>query len=300
MRFSSWAKPQYLYRPEQALRRIVHSFSRSSGHECVVLPWHLDLRVDTREDIGRSIWQLGVFDLVLTETLWRLLDPGQVAIDVGANIGYAAGLMAVRVGVRGEVLAFEPHPEVFESLVENSTRARHSPGVGEIQLFKMAVGAAVGVARLCEGEGFGSNHGVARLTEISNVDAIDVEVTTLDAILGEGRADLVKIDVEGAEFSVLEGADRALSEGRIRHVLFECYPSEVSSVVGKLSSLGYKVFGLGRKVSGLVLSPPEKPPRLPAYEAPNYLATRDPDFARARLEKSGWRSLRPGPSEGRG
>ena len=61
-------------------------------------------------------------DLAVSEALWRLLDPGALALDVGANIGFMTNLMAWRSGPCGRVLAFEPHPEVFRSLAENVER----------------------------------------------------------------------------------------------------------------------------------------------------------------------------------
>src|SRR6185295_2277040 len=167
--FEAWAKPHYLYRPVQLLRRIARGLARPGAREIVALPWGLDLIVDPREAIGSALWHLGVFDLALTETLWRLLEPGDLALDVGANIGYTTGLMALRVGSTGRVLAFEPHPAVHAQLVANAERARRNPRCGEIRTFETALGAVTGVARLAPGSYFADNNGIARLTDEPDV-----------------------------------------------------------------------------------------------------------------------------------
>ncbi len=61
------------------------------------------MRVRPAEGVGRSLWRLGVYDLVTCELCWRLLDPGETAVDVGANIGVVTGLLARRAGPAGEV-----------------------------------------------------------------------------------------------------------------------------------------------------------------------------------------------------
>ncbi|HXU45881.1 MAG TPA: FkbM family methyltransferase [Thermoanaerobaculia bacterium] len=297
--FEAWAKPHYLYRPVQLLRRIARGLARPGAREIVALPWGLDLIVDPREAIGSALWHLGVFDLALTETLWRLLEPGDLALDVGANIGYTTGLMALRVGSTGRVLAFEPHPAVHAQLVANAERARRNPRCGEIRTFETALGAVTGVARLAPGSYFADNNGIARLTDEPDVEAIEVALTTLDEALGDGRAALVKIDVEGEELRVLRGAARALGERRIRHLVFESYPAELPGVAAWLGERGYSLFGLGMRWSGLLLSRPGEEPRLPPYEAPNYLATLDPVTAASQLRGRGWQALRGDPGRAR-
>src|SRR5204862_4775408 len=74
--------------------------------------------------MGRSMWHLGIYDLVLSESLWRLIAPGEACADVGSNIGYTACLMAARSGSGGKVVAFEPHPHLREELAANVARWR--------------------------------------------------------------------------------------------------------------------------------------------------------------------------------
>lgn len=287
----SLLKPQYVYRPAQLLRRLGGTRPRT-GRLTVRLPWGLDIEVDVGEAIGRAIWRLGVYELALSEALWRTLDPGDTAIDVGANIGHMTGLMAVRVGPGGRVLAFEPHPRVYEELRRNVLLCSRDSRTGEIQTFPLALDEASGDAFLSPGEHFAGNHGLARLTR-SRQAAIPVAATTLDDVLGAGRAAVVKIDVEGCELAVLRGGRRALREGRIRTLLYESQAGGKGAVEELLSDLGYAVFGLGMRFRGLVLSPPGKRPAMPEYEPLNYLATREPAALLPRLQSKGWRLLAP-------
>src|SRR6266436_10220417 len=99
MRFIEYIdKPEYLYQPAQALKRLTRLLSAEPDSAEVVLPWGLRMRIRPREDLGRELWHKGIYDLTLCEALWRLLDRGESAIDVGANVGYTSGLMAARSG----------------------------------------------------------------------------------------------------------------------------------------------------------------------------------------------------------
>jgi FkbM family methyltransferase len=283
-------KPHYLFRPSQAVRRLIQVVSRSLPESAMVtLPWGLPLRVDATEDIGRAIWQLGLYDLAVSEALWRLLDPGALALDVGANIGFMTNLMAWRSGPCGRVLAFEPHPEVFRSLAENVERLSRHPSVAPIELHDSALGERIGYAYLECGEQFARNHGTARLT--GRESSLRVATTTLDKTLAGRIAAVVKIDVEGAELSILHGAIGAIREGHIRSFVYEAYPKESQGLAELLQAHGYQVFGLGRNLRGLILSPPDQAPHLPGYEAPSFLATLDPDSVLPRMRPRGWRVL---------
>ena len=65
---------------------------RDSRLPTVHLPWGLQLRIDPRESIGSAVWRLGLYDLAVSETLWRLTSPGDLTVDVGANIGHMTSI----------------------------------------------------------------------------------------------------------------------------------------------------------------------------------------------------------------
>jgi FkbM family methyltransferase len=286
-------KPHYLYRPNQAGRRLVRALTGSLPRSAVVtLPWGLPLLIDATEAIGRQIWHLGVHDLAVGETLWRLVGRGDLALDVGANLGHMTSIMALRAGPTGRVLCFEPHPEVFRRLGDNlalfNRHASHA-ALAAIEPSPAALGAEVDTAFLETTELFAKHHGTARLTRQRT--SIPVRVTTLDAELRERTAAVVKIDVEGGELDVLAGGARALGEGRIRSIVYEGHPPARRALADLLGSFGYHVRGLGWNLRGLVLSGATEAPSLPPFQPPNFLATLDPDSVLPRLRPRGWQIL---------
>jgi FkbM family methyltransferase len=283
-------KPHYVYRPTQAGRRFLHALSGSRPSSAVVtLPWGLPLRIDATEDVGRSIWNLGVHDLAVSETLWRLLGHGDLALDVGANIGHMTSLMAWRTGPGGRVLAFEPHPEVFRQLAENVALFGRHRSAATVECFPVAMGAAAGASFLECTDYFATHHGTARLTD--HETPIPVRVTTLDEALGDRTAAVAKIDVEGGELGVLQGGARALAAGRVRSLVYEAYPAERQRLAGHLAPYGYRIFAVGWNLRGLLLSGPTEAPRVPGFQSPNFVATLDPDVVLPRLERRGWQVL---------
>jgi hypothetical protein len=115
----SLQKPQYIFRPRWALRRILTKIGLANASNVIDLPWGARLRIDAKDTVGRALAAQGVYDVVTTEVLWRLTEDAATAFDVGANIGYFTSLLARRVGPKGRVLAFEPHPETLRLLRRN-------------------------------------------------------------------------------------------------------------------------------------------------------------------------------------
>ncbi|NEE00177.1 FkbM family methyltransferase [Phytoactinopolyspora halotolerans] len=134
---------------------------------------------------------------------WRRhLRPGDLFVDVGSNAGSYA-LWAADAGA--EVVAIEPSGAAAATL-----RANVALNPFPITVRQCALSAEPGQMWLTRDRGT-TNH----LLDAPSAEAETVDVDTLDNILGDRTAAGVKIDVEGAERLVLEGARRALAEGRI-------------------------------------------------------------------------------------
>lgn len=138
----------------------------------------------------------------------RWLRPGDLFVDVGANVGVYS-LWAADLGA--EVYSVEPSPEALEKLHDN-VLLNDFP----ISIMDCALSDRPGKMLLSTGQGT-----VNHLLLDPDDDGDHVAVDTLDNVLGEQRAAGVKIDVEGAERLVLEGARQALSEHRIRLLQLE-------------------------------------------------------------------------------
>jgi FkbM family methyltransferase len=290
----SIAKPQYLFRPARCAARVVRELRGDRAQRVEVrLPWGVSIRINTSERVGRSIWRSGVHDLPVAEALWRLLDAGDLAIDVGANLGYTASLMARRVGRTGRVFCFEPQPEVFQELQENILLVRQARDVGEIEAHQIALSDRSGAATLVCGEEFDQNRGSGRIDEAlphgSNVRHLTVATRRLDDMIEERVIAVAKIDVEGHELAVLQGAERALASRRIEHIVYEDFGGPESPVHRLLGDCGYSVYGLGWATHKPVLTDVVQGPAIDlAWESPNYLATLAPRKALDRFRRWGW------------
>jgi FkbM family methyltransferase len=292
-------KPHYVFHPLRMLRRARYG-GPSDRREIAHLPWGLPLEVGADEAIGFTILTTGVFDPCVTETMHRLIDPGELVLDVGANVGYLTSLAAARAGAGGRVMAFEPHPVVFELLSANIARWNGGQ-VAEVQAQQLALSDHAGTAELNAGNSFNTNMGLSSLEASAEATAEDVlvpvEVKRLDEVIdGEQRVGLMKIDVEGHEPGVLRGSQRLLESGAIRDVIFEDhhpYPDDSTRLV---EDAGYKLFSLSNDLFGINLGAPAERGEVREWPGASYLATRDPERAAERLKPRGWRIEGIGPS----
>jgi FkbM family methyltransferase len=285
-------KPWYVYRPTQILRRCLNKVHPKSGSKLVALPWGGEIEIDAQKTIGASLINAGVYDLAVSELLWRLATPGDNVLDVGANVGYTTILLAARVGTEGAVMSFEPHPLLFAQLRDNVERQRKGRPCGSVVLRNCAVSDSIGVATLICPDEFNSNDGVARLSDgATSEEGIGVTTTTLDAEANDiGPCTLAKIDVEGHEFGVLKGASQLLEHG-LRDIVFEDHVGVGSPVMSMLQARGFCIFSVGWTTRRVSLIPLGVKRAARCYEAPNYLATKNPARALTLCQTPGWAVL---------
>jgi FkbM family methyltransferase len=183
----------------------------------------LRLRVDCRDlGVGRPLYLRGAYEPDETALLLRILKPGMVFFDVGANIGYFTTLAARLVGENGRVLAAEPDPENFALLKQNVSEN----GLCNVVLFNCALGAQAGDAQLFRAA---SNKGDHRLYADGDRqrDSVSVKVDTFDNLVRMAnvcRVDAVKMDVQGYEGHVVAGMEGTLSCGNDMTILTEFWP----------------------------------------------------------------------------
>ena len=292
-------KPCYVFAPRTLVRRVGMSFHAPRGSTRVVrLPWGAMLEVNPNEGIGQELLRQNVFDIAVTEAAWRLLHPGDVAVDVGANIGYMPSLFAARVGREGHVEAFEPHPRIFARLRENVSHFGLQAAPARLGLHECALGSHDGTAQLFESSIFSLNEGASTLATTRETvsreqpPGFEVQVARLDSVITDCHITLLKVDVEGFEGEVFAGAHQLLASGQISNIVYEAHDCERSQLHGLLSGYGYAIFGIGHDLFGPRLTSGSAAPRVDRrWESPSYLATLRPAMASSVLRARGWTVL---------
>ena len=290
-------KPEYFYQPKVALRRII-PFAKKETSEFVEreLPWGMTISVRRLEEHEKMLSILGVCDLIVTESLWRLTQPGELAVDVGANIGYMSSILAKRVGSSGSVYAFEAHPEIFKELKHNVKRWEQDNNINNISIQNLAVSDKSGFLKLGVPEAFNQNRGISSIVtdndEIANKSSVlTVQASTLDEFLVDKNVGVLKIDVEGHEIQVLKGAENLLKTGRIRDCVFEEHNSYPTTVTNYFESMGYQVFRIAKGFKKPILLNPTSQDLISHWQPQNFLATINPQRVISLFEKSPWQSL---------
>jgi FkbM family methyltransferase len=175
------------------------------------------------------------------DLLRRMLRPGDTYVDVGANIGTLVLTAATVVSGTGKVIGIEAHPLTFQHLTAN-IELNKFPG---IQAIHSAVGNQRGSVFFSD---INSDDQNKVLTEKKN--GLEVRLDTIDNLLaGIGAIQLLKIDVEGYEKYVLEGATEILKRTRI--VLYESWDKHFQNfgynsghVIDLLNKNGFEVYNI--------------------------------------------------------
>lgn len=192
--------------------------------------------IDPSTDIGLTIYLYRCWEYPVTRLLLSLINPSDVFLDIGANIGY---FTVVAASVCEEVHAFEPVPELYGRLERNinlNSGCRASA-------HSCAMSKTVGSSRFYVVAG--RNTGLSSLHEQKGAKEIDVKTTTLDAFVEKqhlSRVDLMKVDVEGAEEDVFLGGQSLLSSSSAPDIIFECHSGATGDAL--LKSFGYRIFEL--------------------------------------------------------
>lgn len=181
----------------------------------------------------------------------KFLQPGMTVLDIGANQGFYTLLSSRKVGTHGKVYAFEPSPRELRRLKLHLWLNRCK----NVQVSALALGAAHGSAELHVVLGTESGCNSLRTPDVSQpTRLVPVPVERLDDVLKAREivtVDFVKLDVEGAELSVLQGARELLQRSPRPVILAEVqdlrtkpWGYRARDIVSYLSELGLHWFEL--------------------------------------------------------
>ena len=210
-----------------------------------------DLHLSLDEAVFRHLYFFGHYEERVTDLMLRTVRPGQLWLDIGANIGVFTVLLGKGVGPGGGVHAFEPNPAMAHHLGLSLQRN----ALDHVVLHPCALGATRGRAPLYlprtadEADGGSGRGSLLAQQDIHDGVSISVPVSTLDEELDAETRPIfgMKIDVEGYESAVLDGAPRLLGDRPPRIIFSEVthrpqallHPAQL---VAKFISLGYLPF----------------------------------------------------------
>jgi FkbM family methyltransferase len=229
----------------------------------------LMLEVVPSDVIGKPIARFGVYEFAVSKLVREYLKPGDVFVDVGANIGYYTVIAAGIVGPSGLVYAFEPSSKVRARLERNVTLN----GLSQVTIRPEAVSSRTGIVRLVEPQNT-NNDGLAYVDSSGGGAGTEVPSVRLDELieLRERAPALIKVDVEGGEPEVYRGASALLDQAEAPSILFESF--EIARDAPMLRAHGYEVFQPILPDGTLRLTRDLAAPRYRRWEAPNFLAVK--------------------------
>jgi FkbM family methyltransferase len=172
--------------------------------------------------------------------LLHFLRAEDLFVDIGANVGSYTILACSAIGARG--VAFEPVPSTYKRLVENM-RLNHLDE--KVKCINKGVGAQQGSTAFTS-DSDTTNHAIASGEQCDN--KVTVEVTSLDTALQGEAPSLVKIDVEGYETPVIEGAQEILKNRTLNAVIMELngsgarYGFDESRILDMMLSNGFRTY----------------------------------------------------------
>lgn len=175
----------------------------------------INMRLYLPDLVQGYIYYFGIWEPVITNYMRRILQKGDIFVDVGANVGYYSLMAAQRVGAEGQIHAIEPSPKIFSILSEN-VRLNH---MDNISLHRLATGEVSGQSEIFNGET--SANAAATTLRASKGERRNfrsegmVDVKSLATIVPTDQllsARLIKIDVEGAEGATIRGFQNLLGQ----------------------------------------------------------------------------------------
>lgn len=188
--------------------------------------------------VGRSFDLYGEFSEIECQTFAKLIKPGQTVYDIGANIGAHTLAFARLVGAGGLVAAFEPQRVVFQILCANVALN----GLSRVWTVWAACGRGLGEAKVPSLD-YRQINNVGGLSLVGVPEGESVPTMPIDEVVAPS-CHFIKIDVEGMEVEVLEGAAKTIERSR-PIMLVERIKAESGPLRQWLEGRGYALIEAG-------------------------------------------------------
>ena len=219
-KFSRYENP-FVYRLIRKLLKKVYPIQQQYSSLRIVIGYDQGfINVDTSSLIEYNILFYGHCEPVITCLIKSIVKPGDLCLDIGANIGAVSLVMSFAAGPNGKVIAIEPHPRMVERMKANVDLNR----LDNISIMPVALSNTVGSTVLYTAEENDCNQGRSSLNCSQGINKkITVEVINgkmLQNEFGNQMCKFIKIDVEGHDFIVLQELSNIIAKHR-PHLIFE-------------------------------------------------------------------------------
>ena len=188
------------------------------------------------------------YEKCFTDFAYQVIKSGDVALDIGANLGYHTVTMGELVGDTGSVISFEPQRIIFQQLNCNVFLNR----LGNVHTFQYALGENKGEVYIQEP----NYYNVGEWPNVTNIGNTSINVekrgtpvsqTTLDS-LNLKQLNFIKIDIQGSELSCLKGGYNTISKFKpyifieIEEIQLKKFGLTSNALINYTKNLGYKLY----------------------------------------------------------
>jgi len=216
-----------------------------------------EMLVDLRDigDLTSSLVTRGTYDSLMTDVIKHHVREGTRCVDIGANIGYFTLILSKKVKETGVILAYEPEKRNYNLLTRNLELNQVTnvfPTLG-------AVGAKPEHRILHTSKSYFGSHSLREGVSKGKKDVELVKVDTLDNQVGTKVIDFIKVDVQGAEYEVLQGMQAILKINPNITMVWEYLPDGLKrfdctpfTFLGALQNGGFKFWDIDEKLNRVV------------------------------------------------
>jgi FkbM family methyltransferase len=217
------------------------------------------------DSLGQCLLEKKDFEPHFAALIRNIIKPGDLCLDVGANLGYHTVQMAKATGPTGSVIAFEPLRVVFQQMCGNC----FLNGLRNVHPFNFALGDANGVVQMdaVNYDAGGVNIGMTKV----GTGGDHVSIKKLDA-LGLAKVSFIKLDVQGCEVRFLAGGSQTIAASRpvmfveVENNWLQCFGCDSGMLLNRILSMGYILLRLNTEYPCDHLAVPiEKESLIPEY-----------------------------------
>jgi FkbM family methyltransferase len=219
-KFSRYENP-FAYRLVRKVVKRVYPIKQPHSSLRTVIDYDEGLiNVDTRLLSEYKILFFNNYEVTITRLIKHVVKPGDLCLDIGANVGAVTLVMAFATGGEGKIIAIEPHPTMVDRLRANIELNR----LDNVSVIAAALSNTEGKAVLYTAEEHHFHQGLSSLKPSQGITReIPIEKITgkmLQERIGDQLCSFIKIDVEGHDFIVLTGLADIVAKHR-PHMIFE-------------------------------------------------------------------------------